>query len=160
MSAERRLLTAAAAALLCGFGGAAMAGTPSCTVSAAPVAFGPYDSGSDADAAGYIDVFCTCLTGNDCSDLPYTLELQAGASGSTTTRLMERSGGTETLAYGLFQDSGHTTNWGTGGDAVGRTYGAALYGASQRTQVYGLAPQGQYVPPGTYGETPAVALFY
>ena len=155
-----RALAALAAAAACAFAGHAAAGTPSCTVSASAVAFGPYDPATDSDANGYVDVFCTCLTGNDCTDLPYTLEIQAGASGSTTSRQMVRSGGTETLGYGLYQDSLHTTNWGVGVQAVGRTYGTALYGGSQRTQVYGRMPQGQYVPAGTYGETPAIALYY
>ena len=159
--AELRLLAVLACALVCGIAGAATAGTPSCTVSASGVAFGPYDPADDADAAGDIDVFCTCVTGNDCTDLPYSLEIQAGLSGSTTARaLLPGGGGAQTLSYGLFQDSGRTANWGTGVEAVGRTYPIALYGSSQRTQVYGRVPQGQYVPAGTYGETPAIALFY
>ena len=155
-----RALAALAAAAACAFAGPAAAGTPSCTVSASGVAFGSYDSAADSDAAGYVDVFCTCLTGADCTDLPYTLEIQAGASGSTTARQLLRSGGTETLNYGLYQDSLHTTNWGVGVQAVGRTYGTALFGGSQRTQVYGRVPQGQFVPAGSYGETPAIALYY
>ena len=140
--------------------GAAAAGTPSCTVSTAPVAFGGYQATSNSDASGYVDVSCTCTTGNDCTDVPYQLEIQAGASASIAPRRMIRAGGTETLDYDLYQDGGHATVWGTGLDALGRTYTVLLFDSSQRTFVYGRVPSGQHVPPGTYGETPTVSMTY
>ena len=158
--AEGTVLGALAAGLAVAWAGAAAAGTPSCTVSTAPVSFGGYQAASDSDASGHVDVSCTCTTGNDCTDVPYQLEIQPGASGSIAPRRMIRASGTETLDYDLYQDAGRTTIWGTGLDAVGRTYTVALFDSSQRTFVYGRVPSGQHVPPGTYGETPTVSMTY
>ena len=159
---ERAGLAALAALLAATAGGSALAGTPSCTVTTGSVAFGSYDGGApgDSDSSGYVDVQCSCTPVNDCTDLPYTIEIQAGASGSLAPRRMERSGGTETLDYHLYQDSGRTTLWGTGANALGRTYGAAIFDTAQRSTIYGRVPAGQHVLPGTYGETPAVAMIY
>ena len=59
------------------------------------------------DATADITIQCTDTT-------PYDIELDAGTTtgGTTTTRLMERVGGTETVQYQMFQDAARTTNWG------------------------------------------------
>jgi spore coat protein U-like protein len=142
--------------------GPALAGTPTCSVTTGAVAFGAYDATAPGhtDSSGYVDVQCTCTPLNDCTDLPYTLEIQAGASASLAPRRMERSGGTETLDYNLYQDSNHAVLWSTGPNALGRTYGAAVFETPQRSTVYGRIPAGQHVRPGSYGETPAVTMIY
>jgi spore coat protein U-like protein len=124
------------------------------------VAFGGYDAAADTDSSGYVDVQCTCTPVGDCTDLPYTLEIQAGASASLSPRRMERSGGTETLDYHLYRDSNRTLVWTTGPNALGRTYGALQFESPQQSIVYGRIPSGQHVRPGSYGETPTVSLIY
>jgi spore coat protein U-like protein len=75
-------------------------------VAAPTLVFGEYSS-AQVDAETTITVTCTIGTG-------YTLGLNAGAaSGATvTTRAMTLMTGTDTLAYALYSNPGHTTNWG------------------------------------------------
>ena len=161
-SAGRAEAAALAVAALFASAGGAEARTPACVVSTAPVAFGAYDAsaGSPTTSSGYVDVQCTCATVPDCTDVYYNLEIQAGGSGSLLDRRMVRSGGTETLRYTLYQDSNHSTPWTTGFQGVSRNYPMLDFGTPQRTSVYGRMPAGQYVPAGTYGETPPVAVIY
>ena len=161
---RREALAAALTAALLGAAaaGPAFAGTPSCAVATGAVAFGGYDPFAPGahDSSGYVDVQCTCTPIGDCTDLPYTLEIQPGGSGSLSPRRMERSGGTETLDYHLYRDGARTAVWGTGGNALGRTYQAADFESPQRNTVYGRVPAGQHVRPGSYGETPIVSMTY
>ena len=161
-SAGRRERAALAAAALCAWGLAAAAQAKTCTVSTGAVAFGVYEGGapSDNDASGYVDVACTCSGGADCLDFSYTIEIQAGGSGSAAARRMQRASGTETLNYALFRDSTRTLNWAAGADAVTNTYTSDLFGSYQRTPVYGRVPAGQHVTPGSYVDTPGVVITY
>ncbi len=66
--------------------------------------------------------------------------------------------GSELLAYGLFQDSGHTINW---GDTVGTdTKSGTGDGAIQSFTVYGKLPQAQFIGPGAYSDTITVTLTF
>jgi spore coat protein U-like protein len=153
---------AVALAALCAWGMAAAAQAKTCTVSTGAVAFGVYEGGAPGhnEASGHVDVACTCSGGLDCADFSYTIELQAGGSGSAAARRMQRVSGTETLNYGLFQDSSRTVHWAGGADAVTRTYLTADFGSFQRTPVYGRIPAGQHVTPGSYVDTPGVVITY
>src|SRR4249919_2326798 len=87
----------------------------SCTVtSVTDLAFGTYDPSSanfstDATASGAINVRCTKGT-------LIHLELNEGgfasAAGCTTPARRISDGGTNRLAYGIYMESAHTTNWG------------------------------------------------
>jgi spore coat protein U-like protein len=77
-----------------------------CTITAAAVTVGDYDpvvanAGAGDAATGQGDIVVTCT-----NKLPYSIELDAGAS---TNRTM--SNGTDILSYELYQDSTLTTVW-------------------------------------------------
>lgn len=112
-----------------------------------------------ADPSGYVDLRCTC-SGLDCLIFGYSIEIQAGASGSVTSRKMKRDDGPETLAYTLYRDLTRLLPWNTGSNAFGGTYLLAQFGVTQRIPVYGRIPAGQVIPAGAYKETPSVAVVY
>ncbi len=92
---------------------------------------------------------------------PYNVGLNAGtASGATvTTRAMFVSGTPSVvLNYGLYSNSGHTTNWGmtVGTDTVTGTGN----GSAQAITVYGQIPAGQLVAPGAYTDTITATITY
>lgn len=57
------------------------------------------------------------------------------------------------LNYGLFTDTGHTTNFATLASANGT-------GLPVVTTVYGQIPAGQYVTPGSYVDTITASVTY
>lgn len=106
-----------------------------------------------------MDVRCTC-SGLDCVLFGYQVEIQAGASGSTADRRLVRTGGSETLKYGLYRDLARTQPWGVGPNSAGAVYLLSLFGSVQRLSVYGAIPAGQAVRAGTYRDTPLVVITY
>ena len=151
-----------------GLAGAAQAASPAtsnltvtitiineCTAGATtPVAFGSYGVlVANVDAAGTISV--TCTTG-----APYTISLNAGTGGgTTTTRKMAGTGPAtgSTVDYKLFSDSARSLNWGnTVGEIVSRTG----TGSAETIDVYArVAPQST-PPAGTYNDMVAVTVTY
>lgn len=122
-----------------------------CTVAATNLAFGSY-TGTLSNATSTITATCTNSTS-------YNVGLNAGTvTGATvSTRAMTGPSGA-TLSYGLFQDSGHTTNW---GDTVGTdTESGTGTGAAQNLTVYGQIPAGQFPTPGSYTDTITVTVTY
>ncbi|MGA2906346.1 MAG: spore coat U domain-containing protein [Terracidiphilus sp.] len=121
-----------------------------CTVSATNLPFGNY-TGAVKTATTRVSVTCT-------SGTAYTVGLSAGlATGATvTTRQMQN--GSTLLNYGLFTDSGHTTNWGNT-SATNWVSGTGS-GSAQAITVYGQIPAAQYVKPGSYTDTITVSVTY
>ena len=121
-----------------------------CTVSATNLAFGNY-TGAVNSSTSTVSVTCT-------SGTTYTVGLSAGlATGATvTTRQMQN--GSTLLNYGLFTDSGHTTNWGNT-SATNWVSGTGS-GSAQAITVYGQIPAAQYVKPGSYTDTITVSVTY
>ena len=125
----------------------------SCTVSTTPMSFGNYNNTLLTSTA---TVTATCS-----NTTPYNVGLNAGtASGATvTTRAMFVSGTPSVvLNYGLYSNSGHTTNWGmtVGTDTVTGTGN----GSAQAITVYGQIPAGQLVAPGSYTDTITATITY
>jgi spore coat protein U-like protein len=122
-----------------------------CIVSATPMAFGTY-AGAAVASTSTVTVTCTNTT-------PYHLQLDQGlATGATvTTRKMQGPSGA-LLNYGLFQDSGHTINWGKtdGTDDVAGTGN----GSAQALTLYGQVAAGQYLAPGNYTDTITATINY
>ena len=155
------LLTAAGAALP----KAALAGTATttlgvsltinagCNVSSSPVAF-PAQTvlASAVSQSGSISVTCTNTT-------PYNVGLDkgAGSAASVTNRLMTGPS-SATVAYGLYQDSGHATNWGNtiGTDTVTGTGN----GNAQTLNVYGQISAQTTPQPGAYADTVNVTVTF
>src|SRR4030088_1985094 len=78
-----------------------------CNVSSSPVAF-PAQAvlASAVNQSGSVSVTCTNTT-------PYNVGLDKGAgSGASVANRLMTGPASATVAYGLYQDSGHGTNWG------------------------------------------------
>ncbi len=125
-----------------------------CTVSATDLAFGNYDPVTATPTSGTSTVAVTCTNGAS-----YTVGLDNGGHFSSSTRHMIGGfGGTEELAYGLYQDSGHSTAW---GNTIGvDTYAGTGTGAAQNLTVYGLIPAQQAVHTGAFSDTINVTVTY
>ena len=125
----------------------------SCTVSTTPMSFGNYNNTLLTSTAA---VTATCS-----NTTPYNVGLNAGtASGATvTTRAMFVSGTPAVvLNYGLYSNSGRTTNWGmtVGTDTVTGTGN----GAAQTITVYGQIPAAEIVAPGCTTKTITATITY
>lgn len=136
--------------------GASATVTSTCTVSAANLSFGNVDPLVNATTAtaAQADITVTCTKGTT-----YDVGLDAGlATGATvTTRAM--TSGANTLSYGLFSESTHTTNWGNTVNTD--TVSGTGTGASQILTVYGQIPSGQNTTPaGAYTDTITVTVTY
>ncbi len=122
-----------------------------CTVSATNLAFGNYTGALNTSTS---TISATCTSGT-----AYTVGLSAGlATGATVTNRSMTGPGSALLHYGLYSNSGHTTNWGNtlATNWVSRTGN----GAAQPITVYGQVPAGQYVTPGSYTDTITVSVTY
>jgi len=123
-----------------------------CSVSATGVNFG--SSGpinTNIDATGTVSVQCTNAT-------PYTVALNGGnaAAGDPTQRKMSK--GSETITYGLYQNSARNLPWGS--TSGGNTVGGTGSGASQALTVYGRVASQAMPSPGTYTDTVVVTVTY
>jgi spore coat protein U-like protein len=66
--------------------------------------------------------------------------------------------GGATLSYAMYQDSGHTTNW---GNTVGTdTKSGTGNGSAQTLTVYGNLAAGQYPAAGSYSDTITATVTY
>lgn len=122
-----------------------------CTVSASPLGFGTYQA-VDIPATTTISVTCTNTT-------PYGVGLDAGTfSGATVTTRKMSGPDANGLPYFLYQDSGHSTNWGNtkGTDTVAGTGN----GSAQTLTVYGDLPANEFVKPGSYTDTITATVYY
>lgn len=163
----RTTMAGAIAALLLSVAGAAQAAGSTSTsfqvsasvaanciaLAAGALSFGTYDplSTSDLDTSSNITVKCS-------KNLPYTVALNAGASGVETARTMS-NGSNPAMNYQLFSDSARSSNWGSGAAAVAGT-GNGLGNTNTHT-VYGRIPKGQTdVGVGTYTDTITVTVAY
>jgi spore coat protein U-like protein len=122
-----------------------------CTVTTTNLAFGAY-SGAQLDSTATITATCTNLTG-------YTIGLNAGLAGATTTSRQMTGPAAARLHFGLYQQAGRTTNWDDIGGANPLS-GQVGNGAAQNITVYGRIPGGQFVQAGSYSDTIQVTLQY
>lgn len=135
--------------------GSALPAGAACTVSATPVAFGPYDvfQATPSDSTGTITYRC----GNNDKDIRITIS--PGSSGSFAPRTLRQ--GAETLAYNLFSDAARTQVWGNG---AGGTWSYYFHNPQNHRDivltVYGRVPAAQDAAVGSYGDTVVVTLEY
>ena len=161
---QRRLITLAAISVsICAAAGPANAATATanfsvtatvqatCLISANTLGFGTY-SGSLITTSANLSVTCTNGT-------TYNVGLNAGtASGATVTTRAMTGPASATLSYGLYQDSGHATNW---GNTVGTdTKSGTGNGSAQTLTVYGELNANQYPAPGSYSDTITATITY
>jgi spore coat protein U-like protein len=125
-----------------------------CSVTANPLSFGSYDptAASNLDATTTLSVLCTVGTS-------FQVGLNQGAGSGATVTSRQMTGGSNTLAYALYQDTARTTNWGNtpGADTPPAT--TAPTTATSLT-VFGRVPSGQNVPATTYNDTITVTVTY
>lgn len=122
----------------------------SCTTSATNLAFGNYTLSA---LSGTSTITVTCTSG---STVKIGLNGGTGTGATVTNRKM--TSGANTLNYGLYQDSGHATNWGnTPGTDTVNTTGT---GVAQNFTVYGLIPASQTSPIASYSDTITVTVTF
>lgn len=116
-----------------------------------PLSFGNY-SGSAISATTTVMVTCTSTT-------PFNVGLNAGtASGATVGHRMLTGPGSVTLNYGIYQDTGHTVNW---GETIGTdTVAGTGNGSAQPLTLYGYMPSGPAANPGAYTDTITATVTY
>jgi spore coat protein U-like protein len=124
----------------------------SCSVSAASLSFGNVGVlNANVDAATNVSVTCTYTT-------PYQVQLSAGAAPGATTTSRAMTNGAAEVFYGLYQNAGRSTNWGSnlGVDTVSGTG----TGSAQSIPVYGRIPPQTTPTIGTYSDTVVVTVNY
>lgn len=120
----------------------------------ATLAFGSYTAASALPGTTAFNVTCTFGTS-------YSLGLNAGTSTSATVTTRKMTNGSasapnNTLAYGLYRDAQHNTNWDNAASG-----GYTGNGTAQLVTVYGLIPAGQYTAAaGDYSDTITLTLTY
>lgn len=125
-----------------------------CGVSTTGLAFGTYDPTSGLALNQTATITTTCTNGT-----PYNIGLDAGTGTGATTAIRIMTDTTaDQLPYGLFQDVGHTTNWGNtiGTDTVAGTG----TGAAQATTVYGQIAAATPANTGSYTDTVLLTVSY
>jgi len=123
----------------------------SCTVDANPLDFGTVTDLDGHTASSNLSVTCTL-------DGPYTIALDGGTvSGDVADRRMQPAAGPETIAYQLYQDSGHTQIW---GDTPGSLVAGTGTGNAQSVPVFGLVPPQGPKPPGGYQDVITVTVTF
>jgi spore coat protein U-like protein len=123
-----------------------------CSVSATGLNFG--SSGpitSNVDASGAVSVQCTSST-------PYTVALDGGSSAASDPTKRKMSKGSETITYGLYQNSARSQPWGstTGTNTIAGT----RTGGNQALTVYGRVASQTTPTPGTYTDSVVVTVTY
>jgi spore coat protein U-like protein len=112
-------------------------------------------SGTDPnDGTASVTVQCTDTT-------PFSIGLDGGSNGGdTTTRKLLNTAAlsTATVNYKLYQNSGHTTNWGN--TVATDTKDITGDGAAHTYTVYGRIPAQTTPAPGTYADLVTVTVTY
>jgi spore coat protein U-like protein len=127
-----------------------------CAVTATPLAFGNYTATASSPTDAQSTVNVTCAAG-----LGYSIALNQGStSGATVDDRAMSDGGSNTLSYGLYSDSGHSTLWGDGTASTSVVGPETGDGTAQGHTVYGRIPAGQFVASGGYTDTVTVTVTY
>lgn len=126
-----------------------------CVIAATNHDFGIYTTSSPTDNLnGTNTLTATCTLA-----VPYTIGLNVGiGSGATAAaRKMTRSGGTEMLAYSLYQAADRLVVL---GDTVGLTISGVGTGLAINHTVFGKIPASQNVPAGSYVDTVTATITF
>jgi len=129
-----------------------------CSVTASTLAFGTYNPtlASTLNASTTLNVTCT-----NGSAYNVGLDPGAGIGATVANRLMTRtSGGSDTIAYGLYSNSGLTTVWGN--TISSNTVTGTGNGSSQPITIYGsiFASNATSIPPAGYSDSVNVTVTY
>ncbi len=132
-----------------------------CTASASSMNFGIYNPTSNTPVGvnGNVQVTCSVLVVG--LTVSYTVDFNAGNSGSYASRQMNNSG--YRLNYNLYTDSALTQIWGNGASGTSHVsdgYTLNLFSQSRNYTVYGQIPALQVVAPGAYTDTLQVTVTF
>ena len=124
----------------------------SCNVTATNLNFGTFGD-LNAAVAGQSEIEVQCSNG-----MGYSIALNGGLTGATDPTQRKMAFGAGAITYGLYQDAGHASPWGSsvGLNVVGGT-GASVI---QTIPVYGLVHAQATPPIGTYTDTIVVSVAY
>ena len=125
-----------------------------CVASATPVVFGNYTLGM-VDNTGIISVTCS-------PDVAaYTVALDQGVTGATTSS-RKVTFGANSLNYGLYSDSNHSSNWGNvqNTDTLASSAATTTVGVVKTFNVYGRLPANQPSVSGLYSDLVQVTVTY
>jgi spore coat protein U-like protein len=126
---------------------------PSCSVTATPLAFLTVPANTAVDSTATLNVTCT-------NGATYEVGLNNGLNAVSSQRNLIITGGSTTLAYNLYQDSGHTLPWGnTPGPGPSVVQGTGS-GAAQSLTVYGQIPSTASPVSGVYTDTVTVTVYF
>ncbi|MGV8942617.1 Csu type fimbrial protein [Thermomonas sp.] len=147
-------------ATLC-WAGTASAAT-SCVIAAGNVGFGNYDVFDASDRDTEASVMVTCSRAGGPQKIDVNIAIGPGGNGGTTaSRKMKSTSGSDVLGYVLFQDVSRTQRWGDipGVDAFTQKISVPNNSSAQlSTKIYGRIPAGQDVSKGTYTDTVFVTV--
>jgi spore coat protein U-like protein len=137
-----------------------------CRIVASPeLAFGQYDTLSNAPMDTLTNIRVSCERNGGPQTVTLIMRLGAGANGSSVydRRMRQLGGGTDHLSYGLYRDVGRSAVWGTNDnvDSVSQTISIAVpnKGIQSATfTIYGRIPALQDVSAGTYGDSVDITL--
>jgi spore coat protein U-like protein len=158
----RRLASAATRATIAcaAFLAATPARADSCSVAAATLAFGNYDTINALDGTTTITVTCT-HTNNAAVRFDYVVALSSGP-GSYASRQMTGTG--DTLIYNLYTSAARTTVWGDGSAGTATVAGSFNVGGGaggtrwDTQNVYGRIGAAQNVLPGAYATAAPITV--
>ena len=120
----------------------------SCVLNGGSLNFGTYTATAGSATPGQGSFSYQCTNGTS-----ITLSLGPGDNEEEGSRAM--ASGAERLLYELYQDPSRQQAWRTDGDALSvESTSAAL----ETVQVYGLIPQGQDAPAGSYSDVVQITL--
>lgn len=117
------------------------------------MAFGNYTATNASAATSTATISVTCTIGTT-----YAVSLDAGTTSGATTASRKMTFSGTTINYALYQDSGHSQNWGNNSGVD--TEAGTGNGSAQNLTVYGLLAAGQYSGPGAYTDTVTVTVSY
>jgi len=124
----------------------------SCNVSATSVNFGSFANLNSA-VSGTGTVIVQCTNGS-----PYNVGLNAGTGTDATVSARLMTKGSYTITYSLYQNSAHTTVWGS---TIGtNTVSGTGTGSNQSITVYGLVPVQTPPAAGTFTDTVVATVTY
>ena len=123
-----------------------------CGITTTAVNFGGYDSYSQLDATGSVNVVCDVGT-------VYNIKIDAGANsgGGFIPRKARHASTFGTADYNLYIDIPRTEVWGDGTNGTFFRSGTGT-GAQEILTIYGRLPAGQKIVAGAYGDALTVTV--
>lgn len=131
-----------------------------CNVNVTGLSFGGYDvfSTIPKDATATVNVTCNAPPQNPNAPIPVIISLSPGNSGTFAQRQMQRTGGSERLAYNLFTTPSYSTAWGDGSGGSQTQTNFVTRTSPWNATIYARIPAGQNVPVGSYGDVITVTI--